>query len=247
MKHVGIVACSPPGAALCFEILSTEVSALANAAPGGLQVSMHAHALSDYMRAINSGAWNGVAELMLSSARRLQGLGAEFLIAPCNTIHRAFDLVLENSPLPWLHIAEEVARRAQTSGFTTVALLGTEFVTEGDIYEPWLDRYGIKIRIPERSDREWLNRAIFDEMVQGRFTDVTRRRTLDVLSKMKSDGCHAAGLCCTELPLLFKGIEAPLPLLDSTEILAEAALKVVSGERERPARWRGDREKERNS
>lgn len=229
--HVGIVACSPPGAALCFEILSNEASTLANASSARFEISMHAHTLSDYIRAIDNGAWDRVAELMLSSARKLQALGAEFLIAPCNTIHRAFDAVLENSPLPWLHIAEEVALKAQANGYTRIALLGTQFVMEGEIYQPWLHRYGIEVRLPERSAQKWLDRAIFDEMVVGRFTDPTRRRMLDLLSQMKGDGCDAAGLCCTELPLLVKGTEAPLPLLDSAETLARAALEVLCGTR----------------
>lgn len=99
-KHVGIVACSPPGAALCFEILSNEASTLANSVHSPLEISMHAHALSEYMRAIDAGDWNGVADLMLSSARKLASVGAEFLIAPCNTIHQAFDFVKEQSPCP---------------------------------------------------------------------------------------------------------------------------------------------------
>lgn len=195
------------------------------------EVSMHSHMLSDYMRAIDAGDWAGVAQLMLTSARKLASLGAELLIAPCNTIHQAFDLVEGDSPLPWLNIAEEVARKAQSAGFPRVAVLGTRFTMEGDIYQSWLHRYGIEVRIPKASERQWLNQAIFDEMVQGRCTSATQRRVLDLLSEMKAGGCDAAGLCCTELPLLLKKTEPPLPLLDSTEILARAALDVLSGKR----------------
>lgn len=230
-KHVGIVACSPPGASLCFEILSTEASALASSAPSRFEISMHSHTLADYMRAINAGEWSGVAELMLSSARKLAALGAEFLIAPCNTIHQAYDLVAAKSPLPWLHIGEEVARAAQRGGYRRLALLGTQFITEGEIYRSWLRRYGIEACVPESSERERLNQAIFEEMVCGRFTKPTRQYVLDLLSKMKAQGCLAAGLCCTELPLLLKGTEPPLPLLDSTEILSRAALDVLAGKR----------------
>jgi aspartate racemase len=98
--HVGIVGCSPPGAALCFETLSNGASSLTNTSKQKLQVSLHSHALSDYMRAIDAGNWLGVAELMLSSASKLATMGAEFGIAPCNTIHQAFDLVVAGSPVP---------------------------------------------------------------------------------------------------------------------------------------------------
>ena len=155
--HVGIVGCSPPGAALCFETLSNGASSLANTSKRKLQVSLHSHALSDYMRAIDAGNWLGVAELMLSSASKLATMGAEFVIAPCNTIHQAFDLVVAESPVPWLHIAEEVARLAQQNGYTRLALLGTRFMMEGHICPSCFDRLGIDSMVPDARNREFLN------------------------------------------------------------------------------------------
>lgn len=230
-KHVGIVACSPPGAALCFEILSNEASTLANSVHSPLEISMHAHALSEYMRAIDAGDWNGVADLMLSSARKLASVGAEFLIAPCNTIHQAFDFVKEQSPVPWLHVGEEVALTAQRMGYKNVAVLGTQFIVDGPIYREWLHRFGIEVMVPKETQKRWLNHAIFEEMVRGHFTEETRQHLLDMLATMKAKGCSAAGLCCTELPILLKGTKPPLPLLDSTEILACAAIEVLTGKR----------------
>lgn len=195
---------------------------------------MHSHALSDYMRSIDAGDWDGVAQLMLSSAKKLASVGAHFLIAPCNTIHQAFHPVAAESPLPWLHIAEEVALEARQNGYTRVALLGTTFMMEGPVYAGCFARHGIDHRAPELSERRLLNRFIFDEMVQGTFTGQTRQRVIDLLATMKRRGCDAAGLCCTELPLLLKGAESPLPLLDSTTILAQAALKVLEGSKPVP-------------
>ena len=232
--HVGIVGCSPPGAALCFEILSTGACSLAHTSDCRYEVSMHSHLLSDYMRTIDKGDWVGVAELMLSSARKLARVGAQFLIVPCNTIHQAFDLVVAQSPLPWLHIAEEVAREAQRRGYARVALLGTKLMMEGPIYPSYFDRVGIELLIPESAERLQLNRLIFGEMVHGTFHEDTRRYVQNVLLKMKARGCDAAGLCCTELPLLLRETESPLPLLDSTTILAQSALKVLAGENSLP-------------
>jgi aspartate/glutamate racemase len=140
-SHVGIVGCSPPGAALCFEIISSR----AGMSRRPFEVSMHSHAFSNYMNSIGAQDWDGVAQLMLSSARKLERVGAEFLIAPCNTIHQAFDRVAGESPLPWLHIADEVALEAQRIGYKRVALLGTKFMMEGPVYPSYFSRCGIEL------------------------------------------------------------------------------------------------------
>jgi aspartate racemase len=229
--HVGIVACSPPGAALCFELLSTGASALTSPAAGHIEVSMHSHPFSQYMLSIDAGDWDGVAQLMLFSAGKLASIGAQFLVAPCNTIHRAFDRVAAESPLPWLHIAAEVASEAQTRGYKRVGLLGTMFVMEGSVYPSQLQRCGIDSHIPEAVERQRLNRFIFEEMVHGEFSVEAREQALNLVRAMHTRGCDAVGLCCTELPLLLRGAESPLPLLDSTTILAQAALKVLEGKK----------------
>jgi aspartate racemase len=188
------------------------------------------------MRAIYAGNWRGVAELMLSSATKLASMGADFLIAPCNTIHQVFDLVVAESPLPWLHIADEVARDAQRNGYMRVGLLGTKFIMEGLVYQSFFDCLGIELLVPELGERERLNASIFSEMVHGTFTEDARRQVLNLISQMKANRCDAVGLCCTELPLVLRGADSPLPLLDSTRILAQAALGVLSGERSLSAR-----------
>jgi len=192
---------------------------------------MHSHVLSAYIGSINTGNWHGVAELMLSSAEKLANIGAEFLVAPCNTIHQAFDQVVGKSPLPWLHIAEEVALNAVRNGYKSVGLLGTRCVMEGPIYSTELNRMGMQIQIPGTNDRERLDRLIFEDMVHGRFTERAKQHVLGLISAMKTKGCDAAGLCCKELPLLLKDAASPLPLIDSTKILASSALAVLSGER----------------
>lgn len=182
------------------------------------EVSMHSHAFSNYMNSIGAQEWDGVAQLMLSSARKLERMGAEFLIAPCNTIHHVFDRVAAESPLPWLHIADEVALEAQRIGYKRVALLGTKFMMDGPVYPSYFSRYGIELCVPELPARQRLDRLIFDEMVHGTFRDEARQQVLAVLRAMGDGGCEAAGLCCTELPILLKGCALPVPVLDSTLI-----------------------------
>jgi aspartate racemase len=216
--HIGIVACSAPGAALCYELIA--------AAPGpAREISMNAQPFGDYMRHIDAANWQGVAELMLVSAGKLAGAGADFLIAPCNTIHQAMKHVIGRSPLPWLHIAAAVVAEAKRLGYRRVGLLGTSLTMESPLYPSQLDAAGIEHGVPESRERAEINRFILDEMVRGAFTTEARMYFTGLIQRLKERGCDAAGLCCTELPVLLEGGETALPLLDSTRLLAQAALE----------------------
>src|SRR5262245_27195900 len=228
-QHIGIVGCSAPGAALCYETICMEGAAWAEENQAPPEVSMHTHPFSEYMRRIKAGDWQAVAELMLSSTEKLASIGAEFIVAPCNTIHYAFESVAAHSPLPWLHIAEEVAVEANRSGYRRGALLGAKLMMEAPIFEVKFAAAGIERLIPEATGREHFNRLIFEEMVFGNFTPEARRYCLGVVERLRNQGCDAVGLCCTELPLLLRGEDVPLPLLDSTRILARAALRRAVG------------------
>jgi aspartate racemase len=190
---------------------------------------MHTHPFDQYNRHIDAGDWDGVAELMLSSAEKLAAIGAEFLIAPCNIIHCAFDKVKPRSPLPWLHIADELALEARRLECTRVGLLGTRVMMENEIYPESLARNGIEVRAPAREESERLDRFITEEMVYSRFTADARRYVLDIVERLRGEGCDSVGLCCTELPLLIRDTDTPLRLLDSTRILSRAAIKRALG------------------
>jgi aspartate racemase len=223
-KHIGIVACSYEGAALCYRTICNEGSQHMgeHAHP---EVGLHTHPLSAYMKFIEAGDWNGVAGLMLSSAGKLASTGAEFLICPDNTIHQSYDLVREKSPLPWLHIAEEVGKEAARQGLGKLLILGTKFLMEGPVYPDVLRSMGIDFMIPEKETRERINDIIFSELVYGKILESSRGFFNSVIDEFKRQGCDAAVLGCTEIPLIVLPGEAPLPVLDSTRILARAALK----------------------
>lgn len=225
--HIGIVACSPPGASLCFEVICAELSKLARDQGIDIELSVHAHAFDEYMRYIDANDWQSVGRLLLSSARKLSAIGAEFVLLPCNTVHQALNLIANDSPIPWLHIGEEVARAARTQGFKRIALLGTSLLMEGVVYPPKLTSFGIEHEIPGPADREQLDRLIFDELVRGKFTKDAREFLLQLIHKMAVQGCDAAGLCCTELPVLLGDASATIPTLDSTRVLAYAAVQRV--------------------
>ncbi len=223
-KHVGIVACSAEGAALCYRTLCAEAPAVMGEHMHP-EVSMHTHPLGEYMVHIRTGNWTEVAKLMLSSARKLASVGAEFAICPDNTIHQAFDLVSAESPIPWLHIAAAVGEDAKALGVRTLAVTGTKYLMTGPVYPDALGKLGIACRIPEESDRERIDTIIFKELVNGVFTEESRLYFNTVVQKMKDKGCEGVVLGCTEIPLLVDSNDCPLPTFDSTRLLARAALR----------------------
>jgi aspartate racemase len=229
MLHIGIVACSTEGAALCYRTISLEGAQMVGRHDHP-EFSLHSSSLAQYMKYIDVGDWAGVAELMLSSAEKLARAGADFLICPDNTIHQAFDLVEHRSPRPWLHIAREVAREAQRRQFKRLAVLGTRYLMEGPVYREALDAAGIERRIPDAEQRERINQIIFDELVNGQLLPRSLAYYVEVIRTLKDEGCDAVVLGCTEIPLLVTPESSPLPVLDSTRILARAAVhKAVEG------------------
>jgi aspartate racemase len=228
-QHIGIVACSIPGAALCYETIGIEGAKLMGEW-GHPEVTLHSIPMSEYAPFFQSGNWEGVAAIMLRSAEVLARGGADFLICPDNTIHEAFPYVLPRSPRPWLHIAEEVAKEAQRRQFRRVGLAGTKLLMEGPVYPPKFAEVGIELRLPSPHARQRINRIIFEELVYGKFLSESLAYFQDVIECFKDQGCEAVALSCTEIPLLVNDSNSTLPTLDSTRILARAALRKAVGE-----------------
>jgi len=223
-KHIGIVACSAEGASLCYRTICDEAQALMGRHMHP-EISMHTHCLGEYMEFIYRDSWQGVADLMLSSADKLSKAGADFLICPDNTIHHAFDSVAPRSPLPWLHIVDEVAAVAKSHGYHKLAITGTKYTMEGTVYQTKLPVAGFEYLVPNGDERAKIDQIIMDELVNGIFTDASRTYLQQVIGRMSHEGCDAVVLACTEIPLLIDDITSPLPTLDSTRILARAALR----------------------
>ena len=222
-QHIGIVACSAEGAALCYRTICVEGAQLLGPHDHP-EVSMHTHSLAEYMKFIYRGDWNGVAELMLSSATKLAKIGADFLICPDNTIHQALPYLESRSPLPWLHIAEVVASQAAERGFHRIGLTGTRWLVESEIYPEKLTVRGLEYLRPSDAEREEINRIIMDELVYGVFKPEAVSTFQQIIGLMKNQGCDAVVLGCTEIPLIMNDANSPLPTLDSTRLLARAAL-----------------------
>lgn len=186
---------------------------------------MHTPSLADYVEYLNSGNIEGVGDLMLSSAERLARSGADFLICPDNTIHQAFDYVENRSPLPWLHIAEVVAEEVENRDFCCPALLGTSWLMTSNVYPEKLTQYGRTWMLPSETERSEINRIIMDELVNSEFRPASVKYYQGVIDRMKDDGCDSVILGCTEIPLIIDETNSSLPLLDSTRLLARAALR----------------------
>ena len=224
MKHIGIVACSAEGAALCYRTICVEGAELVGR-HGHPEVSMHTYSLAQYMEPIYRGDWAAVGRLMLASAEKLASIGADFVICPDNTIHQALPHVESRLPLPWLHIADVVAEHAVRRGFRRLGLTGTRHLVESDVYPERLRGKGLEYARPAAADREESNRIIFDELVNGVFTQKAVASFQRTIERLKADGCDAVVLGCTEIPLIINDANSPLPTLDSTRLLARAALE----------------------
>ena len=222
--HIGIVGCSAEGAALCYRTICAEAAARLgpHAHP---EVSMHTPSLADYLTCIERDDWHGVGALMLASADKLASIGADFLICPDNTIHRAFAHVAPRSPRPWLHIAEVVTDEAAGRGFRRVGILGTRWLVESEVYPEKLVARGLTFLRPSEAERDEINRIIMDELVYGVFKPEAVAYHRRVIGRMKEEGADAVVLGCTEIPLIMDDANSPLPTLDSTRLLARAALR----------------------
>lgn len=236
-KHIGILAHSADGAALCFLEMVRE---------GARRVAEHEHpeiTLSILPMGPTIAWWDAMELEKLNgylrrSAQRLADAGCDFFVCPDNTAHIAFDAAREPYPLPGLHIADIVARRAKADGRKRVALLGTSYTMEGPCYPAAFERCGLELRTPEADDRALLNRLIFDELCKGEITETARAEFVRVIEALKRQGCDAVALSCTEIPLIVTPEVSPLPTLDSTRLLAHAAVAVAQGQAPVPS-WRG--------
>ncbi len=230
-QHIGIVACSAPGAALCYETICVEAERHLGSHHNP-EVSLHMFDLAEHVRFLEQDDWDGIADLMIRSVQKLAAAGADFAICPDNTIHAAMEKVIPSSPIPWLHIAEVVVEESVSQGFQRVGLLGTRYLMESSVYPEKLAPAGVEWRLPAPHDREKVNSLIFDDLVYGRVTKQAESEFVRIIETFKSqEHCDAVVLGCTEIPLAVGPPTSPLPTLDSTRLLARAALKRAAGKR----------------
>ncbi len=208
MKHIGIVACSAEGAALCYRTICAEATQKMGEHVHP-EITMHTPPLSDYVAAIEKDDWQQVAELMLISTEKVAACGADFAICPDNTIHQAFPFLKDKSPIPWLHIAEVVAKEAQKNTFRRLAITGTKYLMTGPVYKDMLSKFDISCEIPSQDEREQIHQIIFTELLDGILREESRLYFNEVIQRLKGKGCDAVVLGCTAIPLIVNANDCP--------------------------------------
>jgi len=227
--HIGIVGVSAEGAALCYRTICVEGAQYLGpwAHP---EVSTHTSSFAEYQQLSEREDWPAMAALMLNSANKLASIGASFLICPANTPHLAFPWLEPSSPLPWLHIVDVVAEEAARRGFHRIGILGTRFVMDSELYPERLEARGLEAQRPTSAQRATINRFIYDELVRGICSPAATDFHQQVIAHLKEEGCDAVVLGCTEIPLIISDENSVLPTLDSTRLLARAALRKAAGQ-----------------
>lgn len=223
-QTIGIAACSGPGAALCYETITAECGELLGSHHHP-EIVLHSFSFGEYCLLLEKGDWATISALLSESCAKLDSMGADFVICPDNTVHEAMDHADLEARLPWLHIAEVVAREAHARGFRRLAILGTSYLMEGPVYPGKLEPFGIESRMPNPDERKDINSLIFDRLVFNVVTEKDRSALLAVIQRLRDEHqCDAVVLGCTELPLILNNEVSPLPTLDSTRLLARAAI-----------------------
>lgn len=222
-KHIGIVSVTYEGTALCYRSICEEAASVLGEYQYP-QMTIHTFPFADYVRVMSIPDWEGVAELLLGSAEIVARAGADFAISPCNTAHEAFEFMKDRSPIPWLHIVEVVADAAASKGMSKLGVLGTRTLMEGNLYGAILSERSIESVTPDTAQREKINSFIYEELIHGKFEDPTREYFQMVVKDLANRGCDGVVLGCTEIPLILEQKDVEVPLLDSTRLLAKAAL-----------------------
>jgi aspartate racemase len=235
MKHIGIVACSAEGAALCYRTIAQSAEQYLGD-HNHPRVTLDSIAMAEWVPAFNAGDYRAVGEFMLVSAQVVANAGADFAICPDNSCHLSWPYFIQRSPIPWLHIGEAVALEAERCGSKKAGLLGTRFTMKGPMYREIFQRRGMEVVAPSSQDQQIVDDAIWNELVHGKFPERSRLRYNEVIARLQAQGCDSVILGCTEIPLLVRPDDCPLPTLDSTRLLAIAAVKqAIAGETTRSA------------
>lgn len=223
-KHIGIVAASPEGSAFCYRKIGRRASEIEDPAQRPM-VTLHNRPFSTYVEMLNAGDWEGIAELLVSSAHALMQAGADFCVLPDNALHHAVPLAEQRSPLPWLSMIDLVADSAQQNGCETMGLIGTKFVTLGSTYQTALGLRGIHLLVPEEREIDAIDRIIFREAIFGAVRAESRSEVRDAIGGLAGRGCEALIMGSSEASLLIGDGESPIPVVDPLELLAEAAIR----------------------
>ncbi|HVP20569.1 MAG TPA: aspartate/glutamate racemase family protein [Anaerolineaceae bacterium] len=172
-----------------------------------------------------SGEWDQAARVLVAAACALERSGADCVVLCTNTMHLVAESIQSAVEIPFLHIADATAEKICKAGIRRIGLLGTRFTMEEDFYKQRLaDRFGLEVLIPDKDQRDLIHRVIYDELVMGIILEDSRRAFQSIIASLIDKGAQAIILGCTEIGLLIKPGDSPVPLFDTTLIHAEAAV-----------------------
>lgn len=228
-RHIGVIAVSPEGSALCYRSLAQSATALPESEEKPL-ITLHNIPFSRYLKAIERNDWEQVARLLQWSSETLAAAGAEFCILPDNLAHHAAPMARASSPIPWLSMIDLVAEAVVKDGRKTVGLIGAKALTSGSIYQTVLGLKGVKVVVPSADDIEAINDIIFDELIHGSVTDASRTRVQGILDALRSTGCEGVILGSTETPLIVSD-DSGLALYNPVNLLVDGAMQVATRQR----------------
>jgi aspartate racemase len=170
--------------------------------------------------------WDDAGQIMISAARSIESAGADCVIICTNTMHKLYDIVQQNIKIPMLHIADPTAEAIKDKAMHRIALLGTRFTMEEDFYKGRLaDKHGLKVMIPSATEMEIVHTVIYHELCSGIINSESEQKYVDIIRRLVEEGAQGIILGCTEIGLLVKQEDSPVPLFDTTEIHAKAAVK----------------------
>jgi len=173
----------------------------------------------------HAGDWAATADILANAAKSLEAGGADFFLICTNTMHKVADAVTEAVSIPLLHIADATAQVLQQDGIKRVGLLGTGFTMEQDFYKGHIsENYGIEVVVPEADDIKRVHDIIYQELCLGEIRDDSRIIYLEVIERLRQQGCEAIILGCTEIGMLVKQTDTDIKLYDTTEIHAQSAV-----------------------
>jgi len=174
----------------------------------------------------HKGDWKKLTEIMIDAAQRVEKGGADLLVICTNTMHKMADDVQKNISIPLLHIADATAGAVKKKGLKKTALLGTKFTMEGDFYKKRLkEKYTIETIIPDDGERQEIHDVLYNELCLGIIKQTSKERYLEIINNLVSRGAEGIILGCTEIPMLIKQEDVEVPVFDTTEIHAKAAVE----------------------
>jgi len=230
MKVIGLIGgMSWESSAEYYRIINREVRARlgGNRSARSLMWSMD---FGEIERLQHLGDWAALTDLMVEAARNLEAGGADFIVVCTNTMHRMADEIAARVAIPLLHIADPTAQAVRRAGFSRVGLLGTAFTMEQDFYKGRLaTKFGLEVIVPEADDRRTVHDIIYRELVAGEIHEASRARYREVIARLVKRGAEAVILGCTEIMLLVSAADSPVPLYDTTELHALAAVDLALG------------------